>query len=149
TSFLLTLLVSVGALGAAYVAQFVFDLKPCELCLWQRWPYMALIVTSLVAVIWGSGLGTRVSGNVSPEVRGPRPVIFLALFILFFLTSAGLAFFHVGIEQHWWVLEKGCPVGELKGKTEAEILAELLATPLAECDKVAWKLLGFSITVWN
>jgi disulfide bond formation protein DsbB len=136
TVFLATLLVSLGALGAAYAAQFLFHLKPCELCLWQRVPYALLIFWSSAALF------------VTPRFPKSTPV-FLGILTVFFLASAGTAFFHYGIEQHWWTLEQSCQVGELKGKTEAEILAEILATPLAKCDEVTWSLLGFSITLWN
>jgi disulfide bond formation protein DsbB len=136
TAFLLSLLVSLLALGSAYAAQFLFHLKPCELCLWQRVPYALLIFWSSIALF------------ATP--RFPKfTSIFLGILTVFFLASAGTAFFHYGVEQHWWTLEKGCMVGELKGKTEAEILAEILATPLAKCDETTWSFLGFSITLWN
>jgi disulfide bond formation protein DsbB len=135
-AFLLTLLVSIGALGAAYVAQFVFHLKPCELCLWQRAPYALLILWSSAALF--------------VTLHFPKStLIFLAILTVFFLASAGTAFFHLGVEQHWWSLEQGCRVPELSGKTEAELLAEILATPMAKCDEVTWSFLGLSITLWN
>ncbi|HVY12961.1 MAG TPA: disulfide bond formation protein B [Alphaproteobacteria bacterium] len=133
TAFLLTLLAALGALGAALAAQFVFGLKPCIMCLWQRLPYALLIVGAVIALL---------KPNAAPR-------LFLIAFLLLFMASAFLAFFHFGIEQHWWSLENGCKVEALKAKTEAEILAEILSTPQAECDKVAWSLFGASITVWN
>jgi disulfide bond formation protein DsbB len=133
TAFFLTLLVAIFALGAALVAQFGFGLKPCIMCLYERVPYVLLILGALAAL------------NLKP--RGE--MFFTFLFVLLFIVSAGLSFFHSGIEQHWWTLEQGCKVGELKAKSEAEAIAEILSTPQAECDKIAWKLLGFSITVWN
>jgi disulfide bond formation protein DsbB len=132
-SFLAVLLVSVGALGAALIGQTYFGLKPCELCIYQRVPYALLIVGSLISLI------------MYPKAEK----LFLILFTVLFFASAAVAVFHVGVEQHWWSLESGCKVGELKGKTEAEILAEILATPQVQCDKAGWVFLGLSITVWN
>ena len=37
----LVVTVCVLALGAALLAQYVFDLAPCQLCVYQRWAYVA------------------------------------------------------------------------------------------------------------
>lgn len=131
-AFFVCFLVAFGALGAALVAQFVFDMKPCILCLWQRLPYLLIITFSFFGF-----------------VRADFTKAMLILILLAFLASFGLAFFHVGVEQHWWELSGGCPVESLEGASQEEALAKILATPLAPCDKVAWRLFGFSITVYN
>lgn len=136
---LIALLVSVGALGAALIAQFGFDLKPCILCLWQRAPYALIILETL---------GMLVVLKKMPNATKMAP-LFLAGLAFLFLVSAGLAFFHVGVEQHWWALEGGCPVGGIEEKSAEQMLAELLTTPVTPCDQITWKLLGLSITIWN
>jgi len=130
-AFLVVFLVAVAALLAALLAQFGFGLKPCILCLYQRVPYAVLLLIAPLG-LW---------------LKKPAPLL-LACAVLF-LASTGLALFHTGVEQHWWVFGSGCPVESLAGKTDEQALAALLATPLAPCDKVAWRLLGVSITVWN
>jgi disulfide bond formation protein DsbB len=135
TVFILSLLAAVGALGAALIAQFVFGLKPCILCLWQRIPYAVLIGVTLVALLLSS----------KPKITTPL----LVLTSLLFVVSAGLAFFHFGVEQRWWSLQGGCPIQAMSGKSADQMLEELLATPQARCDEVAWRLFGLSITVWN
>jgi len=47
---LVILAASVGALGLAYVAEGVYGIEPCQLCLWQRVPYA---VAGLLAVAVG------------------------------------------------------------------------------------------------
>ena len=135
--YLISLLVSIGALGAALVAQFAFDLKPCILCLYARIPYVILIAVCVVALLRNS------------KANETERLIFMVLVWLGFVASFAIAFFHVGVEQHWWQLTGGCPVEKLAAKTPDAMLAELLATPLAPCDKVAWKLFGLSIVIWN
>lgn len=134
TAFIVTLLVSVGALGAALIGQLAFGLKPCEMCLYQRIPYAALIILSIIAL----------------AMKKPKAdAAFLGLFLIGFLVSAALAFFHFGIEQHWWTLDRGCSVPGLKATTPEAMLAEILSTPQADCAEVGWRILGLSITVWN
>lgn len=135
-AFAVVLLVSVGALGTALAAQIFFGLKPCILCIWQRLPYLLLILDSAAALI----LLRRV-----PDLTN-----YLLIFcLLFFIGSFGISFFHNGVEQGWWEMGSGCPVTSMDGKTEEQALAELLTTPLAACDEIAWRILGFSVTVWN
>ena len=131
--FLISLLVAIGALGAALVAQFGFGLKPCVLCLYARIPYAVLIIISAVALL-------------RPE---KEHLVFLVLIWLCFVAAFAVSFFHVGVEQHWWELTGGCPVEKLQAQTPDDMLAELLATPQAKCDQVAWRLFGMSIVIWN
>ena len=140
TVFVLALLAALAALGAALTAQFAFDMKPCILCLVARVPFAIMIPVTLAALA------------LTP--RRPAFVVPMLLAITgLFLISAGIAFFHNGVEQHWWSLEGGCPVQPLEadagGQSTEKMLAELLATPQARCDQIAWSLMGFSITVWN
>lgn len=132
--FIITLLAAIGALGAALVAQFVYGLKPCILCLYARVPYAFIILVSIAALLSGE----------------KQQKLFLAMIGAGFLMAFAVAMFHVGVEQHWWELSGGCPVEKLDtNKTSEQMLAELLATPLAPCDKVGWSLFGISIVIWN
>ena len=135
--YLISLLVSIGALGAALVAQFAFDLKPCILCLYARIPYAILILVCIAALLRHN------------KASQTEQLVFMVLVWLGFVASFAIAFFHVGVEQHWWQLTGGCPVEKLGDKTAEQALAELLSTPLAACDKVAWELFGLSIVIWN
>jgi disulfide bond formation protein DsbB len=75
------------ALGVAYFAQDVMLLVPCELCLWERWPYRVVIALGIIAALL-------------PR-KAARAVLGLAA--LTFLADVGIAFLHVGVEFHWWL----------------------------------------------
>jgi disulfide bond formation protein DsbB len=135
-ALLIAFLVSLAALGSALVAQFAFDMKPCVLCLYQRVPYLLLFLGALAGLMLAKPF---------PKIIPPL----LAFMAVLFAASAGVAFFHVGVEQGWWVFGAGCPVINLEGKSAEEALAQLLTTPQADCSKVAWSFLGLSITIWN
>ncbi len=131
--FLISLLVSIAALSAALIAQFVFDLKPCILCLYTRIPYVVLIILSAVALL-------------RPEKEYN---LFLILIWLAYAAAFAIGLFHIGVEQHWWELSGGCPVQKLGDKSPEQALAELLTTPLVPCDKVGWKIFDVSVVIWN
>lgn len=129
---LLLLLASAGALGAAFVAQYGFDLQPCVLCIYQRWPYGVAIVLAILAL-------------ALPKWR--RPLLWLIALTL--IVDAGIAAYHVGVEQHWWAGTDACTGPQMKAKTLDELRAQIMATPVTRCDEVAWSLFGISMAGYN
>ena len=109
---LLVVLAGLVALGTAYFAQYVLLLVPCELCLWERWPYRIVIALGIIAALL-------------PRKRGR---VVLGLAALAFLADVGIAFFHVGVEFHWWL----SPLPECNGILTPG--APLPATPGRPCD---------------
>lgn len=120
------------ALVTAYVAEFAFGLKPCNLCLWQRVPYF---------VSGGLGMAAMAPGTTRNGA--------MALAGLSFLVGAGLAFHHLGVEQHWWGSVASCG-GELPiSMSAADLQAALSAPPDPACDAPTWVMLGVSAAAWN
>ena len=64
------------------------------------------------------------------------------------LAGAGIAVFHVGVEQHWWQGITECSAPMVSG-TSAEIMGQIMAQPLVRCDAIAWSLFGISMAGWN
>ncbi|MCW5660686.1 MAG: disulfide bond formation protein B [Burkholderiaceae bacterium] len=63
--FALTLLLSLGALGAALVSQHLFDMQPCPWCVLQRLVFVALALAALLGLLWRSVAGVRVAALAS------------------------------------------------------------------------------------
>jgi disulfide bond formation protein DsbB len=127
TAPLIVLIFSVAVVGAALLAQYWGGLVPCELCLYQRWPYYAVIALMALAFALGRHSVSRVA---------------LALAAVIFVASAGLAFYHLGIEQHWFTGPTACTGGGLVGGSIEEIRRRLLATPAVRCDVAQWSVMG-------
>ena len=129
-------LASLAVLTAAFTAQYLFGLEPCVLCLYQRGPYGAAAVLAIV------GIGLAGEGRMSGVIVG------LCGFV--FLTGAGLASYHVGVEQHWWDSVAACGGGGMPGDmTVAQLRAGLAAQPPKPCDQVDWTLFGVSLAGFN
>lgn len=132
---LLLILASLGALGTALASQYWGGLAPCELCLWQRWAYAAAIGALLP--------GLFVTGRPGAQAA------ILAMGGVAFLAGAGIAMFHVGVEQKWWTGLTGC-TNPASGATSVEdLLRQLEAAPIARCDEIAWSLFGISMAGFN
>jgi disulfide bond formation protein DsbB len=134
-SFVAVLLAASAAIvGAALLSQYFGGLQPCELCLYQRWPYYAAIVATAIALLSGGD-------------KAMRGIVMLCA--LLFAASTALAFYHVGVEQHWFAGPTAC-TGSVTGATSIEALkAQLLARQPVSCDTPAWRLFGVSMAGWN
>ncbi len=125
------LLVGPAALiGGALAFQYVGGIRPCEMCMWQRYAVLAVLALALAAWVAGHA----------------RPVQLLAVIAL--LVDSGLGVFHVGVEQHWWPGITTCTAEPATGSASA-IFAQVMAQPLVRCDAIAWSLAGVSMAGWN
>jgi disulfide bond formation protein DsbB len=130
----LVLMASLMALASAFAGQHLFGLEPCILCLYERVPWAAAAVVSALGLI-----------------LPPRPwgLAALALCGAIFAAGAALAFYHVGVEAHWWASIAGCEAPAVGGFTLDDLHAPALAEPLKPCDQVDFRLLGLSLAGWN
>jgi disulfide bond formation protein DsbB len=135
TSALFLLVASAGSLLAAFFFQYVIGLQPCILCIWQRWPYAAVIVLTILILT---------AAARAPKLRAAL----LALCGVALLFGGGVAVFHVGVEQHWWTGTPGCGVPATANSIEA-MRAQIMAAPVVRCDQVAWSLFGISMASYN
>lgn len=81
-----TVLAAALILGTAYFAQYVLLLAPCELCLWERWPYRIVAMLGILASL----------------SRPANARVILGIAVLVLLAGAAIAAIHVGVERHWW-----------------------------------------------
>ena len=121
-------------LATAYAFEYLANLQPCVLCIYQRIPYAVAIGLMLVATI----LRKNSQFNL---------ILFIATSVVFAIGSA-IAIFHIGIEQHLWQGTPEC--GNFMKTDSVEALRkQLLAQPIVRCDEVAWSLFGISMTGYN
>ncbi len=133
------LAVSVVSLGAALTAEHAFGLLPCVLCIWQRIPFMITTVLGLA----GLALSFRYPLKAS---------IMVALSGLAFFVNSLIAFYHTGVELHWWVSSiEGCMTPDL-GDSPEDLLAAIESAPVdVYCDVIPWvdPIFGLSMANWN
>lgn len=121
-------------LALALASQYWGGLAPCELCLYERWPWEAAIVLSFLALLVGSERGL--------------PWIALAL-ALAYAAGTALAFYHVGVEQHWFSGPTACTAPAHAAQSLEELRAQLMNAQPVRCDQPAWRLWGVSLAGWN
>ena len=126
------------ALGLAFLAQYVGGLAPCVLCLYQRAAYGVAGLFALLALFF------------APRLMDDLVRLLVGAAGLAFVAGAGIAFFHVGVEQHWWEGTQSCTGASLGAASTVEDLRALLeSAPLVRCDEIAWSLFGLSMAGYN
>ncbi len=125
---------SAAVLGAALLSQYWGGLDPCELCLLERWPWWIAIAIAAASWLIGNRLALQI------------PAILLALI---FLGSAAVAFYHVGVEQHWFAGPTACTASGAAANSVDALRAQLLGKQPVMCDEVQWSLFGVSLAGWN
>ncbi len=130
----LVLSASVIIIGTALLSQYIGGLQPCELCLYERSPYYAVIPLLLLALVSGK----------SHIIRGAQ-----ILSVLIFAGSFALALYHVGVEQHWIAGPTACTgaIGDISSP-EALLRALQEQQPI-QCDVVQWSFHGLSLAGLN
>ncbi len=131
------LLVLVAASGSAALLlgawgfQYVGGLAPCKMCIWQRYPHGVAVILGALAFAF-------------PGVR-PLPL----LGALAAATTAGIGFYHAGVEQGWWEGPSTCTSGDIDGLSAEELMDQIMSAPLVRCDDIPWEMFGISIAGWN
>ncbi len=130
---------SAAALAMAFIAEQVFRLDPCILCLYQRVPYALAIMLGLMTV-WIYFMVPRASAWT------------LSMLGLTFSANSIIAFYHTGVERGWWKsFLEGCAVPALEGNI-TDVLAQIEArTDAPRCDEIPWAdpVLGLSMANYN
>ena len=130
--------VAVATIAGAWFFQLVLDIRPCPLCLEQRYAYyLSIPLAVLVAIAAGRG--------------APRGVLVAGLWILVLaaLANAVLGGYHAGVEWKFWQGPTDCsgPVVDL-GKA-GSLLERLDTVKVIRCDEVQWRFLGLSLAGYN
>ncbi|MEE2932405.1 MAG: disulfide bond formation protein B [Pseudomonadota bacterium] len=122
-------------LGSVYSLEYFFGLEPCELCIYQRWPWWAAFLLSI---------STRL-----PYLSYLLISRLISLAGFSIIISGVIALYHVGIEYDWWSGPSTCTNNGALPNTLSELRASGNVTLITSCDKVPWSLFGFSLAFYN
>ncbi len=134
---LLILLGSAGMLAGALFFQLVMGLHPCVLCVYQRIPYLIVIVLASIAYI----LFAKDLNKIG--------LFLLTLCALALFADAGIAGFHVGVENKWWEGTTECGQNLPQNATLEELRRAIMEAPIVRCTDIAWQMFGISMAGFN
>jgi disulfide bond formation protein DsbB len=122
----------------AWFFQYGIGLKPCPLCLEQRYVFYFGVPLAALIVLGDS-------------VGASRKVLLAALLVIAagMLWNAGLAAYHAGVEWKWWRGPLDCS-GPLESLgSPGGLLHDLQSISVVRCDEAAWRFLGLSLAGYD
>ena len=128
----LILIFSILSILFAFYVEYILGHKPCNLCLFQRLPYILIIFLIILLLIF----------------RNFERLIFLFLSIIF-LSGALLALYHVGIEQGIFSESFVCKGDDNDGTLNKEEILKQLKIRQISCKDVTFTILGVSLATIN
>jgi disulfide bond formation protein DsbB len=138
TAALLIAGIAAATIAGAWYFQLVLDIRPCPLCLEQRYAYYFAIPFALLTAL----------AAAKPT---PRRALIIALAVLGLaaLGNAVLGSYHAGVEWGFWQGPTDCtgPIGDLG--SAGTLFDRLDSVKVIRCDEVQWRFLGLSLAGYN
>lgn len=137
---LVMLLSSIFIIIVVHIFQYGFGYQPCDLCYYQRYPYY-LVIGIMTLALLADGKSDGGFSNVG--------FLLLGLAVLAMFTDAGIAVYHVGVEQKWWQGPTACSTEGAGTDSIEDMLTRLSGTRVVSCGEPAWTLYGISMAGYN
>jgi disulfide bond formation protein DsbB len=128
----LILVFSIFAILSAYFIQYVLGHQPCNLCLIERIPYIASIITISIFLLLK---------------RFEK--LFLIMLILIFISAFVISGYHFGIEQGFIKESLVCDLNSTSVNLTKESLLNELKQKTVSCKDVTFKIFGLSLATIN
>ena len=128
----LILVFSIFAILSAYFIQYVLGHQPCNLCLIERIPYIASIITISIFLLLK---------------RFEK--LFLTMLISIFISAFVISSYHFGIEQGFIKESLVCDLNSTSVNLTKESLLNELKQKTVSCKDVTFKIFGLSLATIN
>jgi disulfide bond formation protein DsbB len=130
--FKIIFFLSIFSLISAYFIEHVLGHQPCNLCLFERIPYLFAIILTLLSF----------------KLKHFQKIFIILLIIVFFVATL-LSLYHLGIEQGFIQESLVCNLqGDSTVLSKEEILKQLQQKTV-NCKDVTFKIFGLSLTTFN
>ena len=130
---IIILLISTVAIGSALIAENIFNISPCKMCLYQRYPYYFIIFISLIFLLFKKFF----------------PKLYVWLIELSLIIGMFFSMWHVGIEQNILPGLSNCTSKIKKTDSLINLKNQILKQTAIPCDEISWSIIGFSAATIN
>ena len=132
--------VSATLLALAHLSERVLGLTPCILCLDQREAHWAALAVTAAGLVIARAFRSRIGAAAAVGATA-----------LVYAVSAGLAFYHTGVEYEFWPGPALCSGGGAVGPVSLDDISAAFDSPVdaPACDDVQWSFLGVSMAGYN
>ena len=128
--FLYLLIYSFLGLSFTLFLEYVLNYKPCQLCLYQRIPYLLILIFSFIGFFF------------------PKDLYWLYAIMIFFISSTIISGYHSGIEFGLLNESSSCASNSIESLDKSKLL-ESLSNSIPNCKDIEFKLFGLSLATIN
>ena len=129
----IVLITSVIAISIALIAEYFFEILPCKMCLYQRYPYYFIIIFSLIYLF-----------------TKKTPLAWYYWVINFsFIIGLFFSLWHVGIEQKILPGLSGCSNIIEKTSSLKNLKEQIINQNIINCNEITWSFMGISMATYN
>ena len=125
-------LVSILALASAFFIEYNLGHQPCNLCIFERIPYLLAIIIILLNFKFNQ-----------------FEKFFILLLTIVFLVGTILSLYHLGIEHGFIQESLVCDLKSGSGLLSKEEILKQLQKKNVSCKDVTFKIFGLSLTSYN
>ena len=125
-------LVSILALASAFFIEYILGHQPCNLCIFERIPYLLAIIIILLNFKFNQ-----------------FEKFFILLLTIVFLFGTILSLYHLGIEQDFIQESLVCDLKSGSNLLSKEEILKQLQEKNVSCKDVTFKIFGLSLTSYN
>ena len=125
-------LLSILALASAFFIEYILGHQPCNLCIFERIPYLLAIIIILLNFKFNQ-----------------FEKFFILLLTIVFLFGAILSLYHLGIEQGFIQESLVCDLKSGSNLLSKEEILKQLQEKNVSCKDVTFKIFGLSLTSYN
>tara|TARA_B100000900_G_C20229438_1_gene573211 strand:- start:16 stop:510 length:495 start_codon:yes stop_codon:yes gene_type:complete len=126
-------LISSVAILSALIAEYIYNLQPCELCLKQRHPYYLFIVISLLIL----------------SISNFKKLFGYILIQLGTIYGIFYSIWHVGVENKILKGPANCSANLSISSNTTDLKQQILNKQVISCDEVVWSFFGISAASLN
>ena len=125
-------LVSILALAFAFFIEYILGHQPCNLCIFERIPYLLAIIIILLNFKFNQ-----------------FEKFFILLLVIVFLVGTVLSLYHLAIEQSFIQESLVCDLKSGSNLLSKQEILKQLQEKDVSCKDVTFKIFGLSLTSYN
>ena len=129
--------IGAATLGGAWFFEYGLGIKPCPMCLEQRYAYYLVIILGIALALGASRL--------------PRALAIAALAVLALAAFGNAVYgaYPAGVEWGFWPGPASCTGPMVDFGKASDLLQRMNTTKVIRCDEVQWRFLGVSLAGYN
>tara|TARA_Y100000590_G_C15247586_1_gene836288 strand:- start:203 stop:697 length:495 start_codon:yes stop_codon:yes gene_type:complete len=125
--------ISIFAILSALIAEYIYFLEPCTMCLKQRYPYYLIIVIFFIFIL----------------LKWQKKILFYYIVQAASVYGLFYSIWHVAIEQKLLKGPANCSISLNTSESTKKLKEQIMSKDVISCEDIVWEFFGFSAASIN